>query len=81
MTAADPVPVPQPPGERIRPTLGYSGLTGTVYVLFRNGQKRPVPEAEVVAVIAGYLDDHDLMVTKDDGTKVRYLAAPEVLSQ
>jgi hypothetical protein len=43
-------------------TLGYSGLTGTVYVLLANGQKRPVPEGELAAVIAGYLNDHDLTV-------------------
>lgn len=56
----------------MRPSLAYSPLTGTVYVLLRNGQKRAVPEAEVVAVIAGYLDDHHLTVTKPDGTRVRY---------
>ena len=55
-----------------KPTLGYSPLTGTTYVLLRNGQKRAVPEPEVVAVIAGYLDDHHLSVTKPDGTVVRY---------
>jgi len=44
-------------------TLAYSGLTGTVYVLLKNGQKRPVPEAELVAVIAAYLDNHDLSVS------------------
>lgn len=55
-----------------KPTLGYSPLTGTTYVLLRNGQKRAVPEAEVVAVIAAYLDDHHLSVTKSDGTVVRY---------
>lgn len=57
-----------------RTTLGYSPLTGTTYVLLRNGQKRAVPEREVVAVIAGYLDDHDLVVTKPDGKRVRYEA-------
>lgn len=55
-----------------RPDLGYSPLTGTVYVLLRNGQKRAVPEPQVVTVITGWLDDHDLVVTKDDGTRVRY---------
>ena len=60
-----------------RPTLGYAGLTGTVYVLLRNGQKRPVPENELVTVIAGYLDDHDLVVTKPDGARVAYCAVPE----
>ena len=60
-----------------RPMIGYSPLTGTTYVLLRNGQKRAVPEAEVVAVIASYLDDHDLTVTKLDGSKVRYVAVPD----
>ena len=46
-------------------------------MLLRNGQKRAVPEAEVVAVIASYLDDHDLTVTKLDGSKVRYVAVPD----
>lgn len=55
-----------------RPLIGYSGLTGTVYVLYRNGTKRAVPEAEVVSVITGWLDDHDLTVTRDDGTEVKY---------
>ena len=55
-----------------KPTLGYSPLTGTTYVLLRNGQKRAVPEAEVVAVISAYLDDHHLSVTKPDGEVVRY---------
>jgi hypothetical protein len=31
-------------------------------VLLRNGHKRPVPEREVAAVIARYLDDHHLTV-------------------
>lgn len=43
-------------------TLAYGGLAGTVYVLLRNGQKRPVPEGELAAVIAAYLTDHDLTV-------------------
>ena len=55
-----------------RPTLGYSAMTGNTYVLLRNGQKRQVPEAEVVAVITGWLDDHHLTVTKPDGRKVSY---------
>jgi hypothetical protein len=60
-----------------KPTLGYSPLTGTTYVLLRNGQKRAVPEAEVVAVISAYLDDHHLSVTKPDGTVVRYGVLPQ----
>ena len=52
-------------------TLGYSPLTGRVYVILRNGQKREVPEAELVTVITSWLDTHDLVVTKD-GFRVRY---------
>lgn len=55
-----------------RPTLAYSGLTGTTYVLLRNGQKRAVPEAEVVTVIGAFLNGHHLAVTQPDGTTVRY---------
>lgn len=55
-----------------KPTLAYSPLTGTVWVLLRNGQKRAVPEDEVAAVISGWLDDHDLVVTNSEGVRVRY---------
>jgi len=61
-------------------TLGYAGLTGTVYVLLRNGQKRPVPENELVTVISAYLDGHDLVVTKPDGTRVSYEAVSSDLT-
>lgn len=54
-----------------KPLLGYAPLTGTVYVFKRNGQKEPVPESELVTVISHWLDDHDLIVTKD-GFRVRY---------
>lgn len=53
-------------------TLGYSSLTGTAYVLLRNGHKRAVPESELVTAIVGYLNDHHLTV---DG--VRYGVLPE----
>ena len=55
-----------------KPTLGYSPLTGTTYVLLRKGKRRVVPEGEVVAVISSFLDDRHLKVTKPDGTEVRY---------
>jgi hypothetical protein len=54
-----------------KPILGYSALTGTVYVLKRNGQKEAVPTDQLVTVIAGWLDDHDLIVKKD-GFRVKY---------
>lgn len=60
-----------------RPTLVRSPLTGTVYVLLRNGQKREVPEAEVVAVIASFLDERHLTITRDDGTKRRYIVVDD----
>jgi hypothetical protein len=54
-----------------RPLLGITALTNTVYVYMRNGQRRPVPEKELVTVISHYLDTHDLIVQKD-GFRVRY---------
>ena len=66
--------------EPTKPILGYSGLTGTVYVLKRNGQKEAVPEPQVVAVISGWLDDHNLTVTKPDGTRVTYFGSIDIAS-
>lgn len=56
--------------------LSYSALTGTVYVRKRNGHKEAVPEAQVAAVISGYLHDHHLRVQRDDGTWVQYVEEP-----
>ena len=65
------VDTPDPTSMPDRPLLGVAALTGNVYVYMRNGTKRLVPESELVTVISHWLDNHDLVVTKD-GYRVRY---------
>jgi hypothetical protein len=54
-----------------KPLLGITALGHQVYVYMRNGQRRPVPEAELITVIVEYLDTHDVVIQKD-GFRARY---------
>ena len=57
---------------RIPPGLHVGGLTNTVFIVGGNGTKTPVPENQMVAALAAFLDDHDVTVG-EPGARRRYV--------